>query len=365
VKHLAARLGNRGFSVISLSGELSQAERTNALQAMRDGRSRVCVATDVAARGIDLPNLDLVIHADLPMNPDTLLHRSGRTGRAGRKGVCVLVVPVRRLSAANRVLGYANVEGTVRAAPAAADIDARYREQILDAAAGAAAPDEGEAAFVAELIARVPAEQLAVAYLRQQLGMRPAPEDISPMQLPAGGKTARGAPTGAARPPRPERRDMTGSAWFTLSAGRRNRAEPRWILPLICKAGDITREDVGSIKIFDEETRFEISADKAAAFAERIARRGRGEDGVTITPAGEQPRAPRRSAWEPALGDAPKTGETEPKARPRKPARKAWAEEGDRSGKPRKAGYKEKTGGKYKPANKSKGKPRGKPGSGA
>jgi diadenosine tetraphosphate (Ap4A) HIT family hydrolase len=58
---------------------------------MRDGRARVCIATDVAARGIDLPNLELVIHADLPTNPDTLLHRSGRTGRAGRKGVSALI----------------------------------------------------------------------------------------------------------------------------------------------------------------------------------------------------------------------------------------------------------------------------------
>ena len=78
VKHLASRLANRGFAVVALSGELSQAERSNALQSMRDGRARVCVATDVAARGIDLPNLDLVIHADMPTNPDTLLHRSDR-----------------------------------------------------------------------------------------------------------------------------------------------------------------------------------------------------------------------------------------------------------------------------------------------
>ena len=84
VKHLASRLANRGFPVVALSGELSQSERTNALQSMRDGRARVCVATDVAARGIDLPNLDLVIHADMPTNPDTLLHRSRphRTRRA-------------------------------------------------------------------------------------------------------------------------------------------------------------------------------------------------------------------------------------------------------------------------------------------
>ena len=57
---------------MALSGELSQAERTHALQSMRDGRARVCVATDVASRGIDLPNLDLVIHADLPNNSETL-----------------------------------------------------------------------------------------------------------------------------------------------------------------------------------------------------------------------------------------------------------------------------------------------------
>ncbi|MFG6543291.1 DEAD/DEAH box helicase, partial [Sulfitobacter sp. M22298] len=87
VARLTTRFTNRGFSVVALSGELTQSERTNALQALRDGRARVCIATDVAARGIDLPNLELVIHADLPSNSDTLLHRSGRTGRAGRKGV--------------------------------------------------------------------------------------------------------------------------------------------------------------------------------------------------------------------------------------------------------------------------------------
>src|SRR5690606_11310635 len=65
VNHLTARFNNRGFQVVALSGELSQNERTHALQAMRDGRAKVCIATDVAARGIDLPNLDLVVHADL------------------------------------------------------------------------------------------------------------------------------------------------------------------------------------------------------------------------------------------------------------------------------------------------------------
>ena len=82
---------------------------------------------------------------------------------------------------------------------------------------------------------------------------------------------------------------MTGSAWFTLSLGRKHRAEPKWLLPMICKAGNITRDDVGSIKIFDEETRFQISAAKAAEYAETVARNGSGENNVTIAPAGAKP----------------------------------------------------------------------------
>ncbi len=341
VKHLAARLGNRGFNVVSLSGELSQAERTSALQAMRDGRSRVCVATDVAARGIDLPNLDLVVHADLPTNPDTLLHRSGRTGRAGRKGVCVLIVPVRRYAAAARVLDRANIRFTARGAPAAAEIDARYRDRILETALAAAPADEAEQGFVADLLARMTPEQLAVNYVRQQLASRPAPEDISDVPLPGKPGSSRTAAAATERPPRPERPDMTGSGWFTLSLGRSQRAEPRWILPLICKAGGITRGDVGSIRVYDEETRFQISAEKAAAFADRVAREGSGEKGVTIAPADSQaPRTPDDTAR--AQGMKPRNFERKERPKhsgPRGGKRETAAEETPqqapwRSGKP-------------------------------
>src|SRR5271156_120258 len=109
VRHLQASLLERGFSVVALSGELTQNERTLALQALRDGRARVCVATDVAARGIDLPNLGLVIHADLPNDAEVLQHRSGRTGRAGRKGISVVVVPLSRRRRAEMLLRNAGV----------------------------------------------------------------------------------------------------------------------------------------------------------------------------------------------------------------------------------------------------------------
>ena len=104
VRHLEAILRERGFAAVALSGELSQSERNHALQALRDGRARVCVATDVAARGLDLPNLGLVIHADLPNDAEVLQHRSGRTGRAGRKGVSILLVPNSRRRRAEEML---------------------------------------------------------------------------------------------------------------------------------------------------------------------------------------------------------------------------------------------------------------------
>ncbi|MBX3567424.1 MAG: DEAD/DEAH box helicase [Rhizobiaceae bacterium] len=300
VRHLTARLANRGFSVVSLSGEMAQSERSNALQSMRDGRSHVCVATDVAARGIDLPSLDLVIHADVPSNPATLLHRSGRTGRAGRKGVCVLIVPESRRGAAQRVLTLAKLVATIRVAPGIAEIEARYRRQILDAALATAAPDESEAGFAAELLARVSPEQLAVAFLRQQLSARPVPEDLLPLPLDAvqARKSLRDrraeADRGEPEVREPRRADMQGGVWFSLSLGRKQRADPKWLLPMICKAGGVSKRDVGSIRIEDTATLFEISAERAAEFADRLGQPGGLERGIVIAPvAGARPPSGR------------------------------------------------------------------------
>src|SRR6185295_16987518 len=77
VRHLHATLTERGFTAVALSGEHSQNERNQALQALRDGRARICVATDVAARGIDIPSLSLVIHVEVPRDAEVLQHRSG------------------------------------------------------------------------------------------------------------------------------------------------------------------------------------------------------------------------------------------------------------------------------------------------
>ena len=89
VRHLHATLQERGFAVVALSGEHSQQERNQALQALRDRRARVCVATDLAARGLDVPALAVVVNHDLPRSATTYTHRIGRTGRAGAAGLAV------------------------------------------------------------------------------------------------------------------------------------------------------------------------------------------------------------------------------------------------------------------------------------
>ena len=328
VRHLTARLVNRGFSAVSLSGEMAQSERSNALQSMRDGRSRVCVATDVAARGIDLPNLDLVVHADLPSNPETLLHRSGRTGRAGRKGVCVLIVPEHRRNAAQRVLTLAKLKATVRSAPGIGEIEARYRQRILDKAAAAAQPDASEAEFVAELLEHAGPERIAAAFLRQQLAANPIPEELLPLPADAlkdrkAGRDRRSG-EGPARPREPRGPDMQDGVWFTISIGRKHRADPKFLLPMICNAGGVTKRDVGMIRIEPSETRFEISPEKAAGFAKRIGQPGSLEKNIRIAPAGEAPAEPMPAKPKPKQGGKPPfKHKASPAGRSKKPKRKS------------------------------------------
>lgn len=296
VKHLSARLSNRGFAVVTLSGELTQAERTNALQAMRDGRARICVATDVAARGIDLPNLDLVIHAELPMNADTLLHRSGRTGRAGRKGTCVVITPAHRRRVAQSILRTAKIEAEFTAPPTAEAIDARYRESILTNELLSNPITEDERESVDNLLAKWPPDALAAAYLRMQLTARPIPEDVSATLATDFDK----------REPR-TREAFAGGTWFKVTVGRKQRAEPRWLLPMICKAGGVTKGAIGSIRIFDTETIFEVAADKVDGFLKNVGKNGTGEKGVYISavdgPGEQKPQSKRRPPGPPVAYD--------------------------------------------------------------
>jgi ATP-dependent RNA helicase DeaD len=308
VSRLSAKLGNRGFAAVMLSGEMDQSARTHALQAMRDKRARVCVATDVAARGIDLPGLELVIHADLPINSETLLHRSGRTGRAGRKGVCVLIAPQDKRRKAKRLLDFAKLEAEWGAPPTLEDVEARDRERWLADPALSEAGEESDAELITQLAANFPPEQLAAAFVAAKRAAQPAAEELR-------SGFALGEPEG--RKPRRENEgpQFEGGVWYRASVGRKHRAEPRWLLPMICKLGGITRKQVGRIEIRERESRFEIEGRVADSFAASLAANGGGENKVKVSlidPNAEAQDAP--AAATPAATPAAAPVETAPEA---------------------------------------------------
>ncbi|MCA0203325.1 MAG: DEAD/DEAH box helicase [Proteobacteria bacterium] len=328
VNHLTARLLNRGFSVVPLSGELAQEERARALQAMRDGRARVCVATDVAARGIDLPGLELVIHADLPSNKETLLHRSGRTGRAGNKGTSVLIVPASQRRKTERLLGFAGVQAEWGTAPTATEVSAKDSERLLTDATlwGPATEDEAEA--IANLTEKFDAAALAAAVTRMYFAARSAPEDVTPVSIDG---------------PKPRARaEFDRSFWVKIGVGHAQRAEARWLLPMLCRAGALTRSDIGAIRIFEDATFAQLHEDAADRFWNAVGNTGILEQDITLerteAPAeGERPpRAPRPDRPEgerPARAPRPRRedGEGERPYKPRVPREDA----GERPFKPR------------------------------
>jgi ATP-dependent RNA helicase DeaD len=309
VRHLQATLLERGFSVVALSGELTQNERTQALQSLRDGRARVCVATDVAARGIDLPNLDLVIHTELPNDAEVLQHRSGRTGRAGRKGVSVLLVPPARRRRAELLLNQGGIEVVWGTAPSVDEIRKLDQERMLKDTLFSEETTADDLVLAKALLAERSPEDIAAALARLYRARLPSPEDILDPGQP-GGKSERRPrdDRGRERDERPSRGDTRdnapgpksgkssrhtmadGSVWFRAAIGRRKNAEARWLLPMICRRGGIDKNDIGAIRILDTTTEFEISGRVADEFAVRI-RRPDKEDNIRIEPLGDEPQA--------------------------------------------------------------------------
>lgn len=319
VNRLTTRFSNRGFQVVALSGELSQAERSHALQAMRDGRARVCVATDVAARGIDLPSLELVVHAELPSNADTLLHRSGRTGRAGRKGVSALIVPPKARRKAEGLLRTARLAAEWDLPPSADEVLARDEERLLADPMWSEPLSEGERGFVSRLLGQFTPEQIAGAFLRQHRARSSAPEDLSPPDM----RDSTPRPTSSFGP----------GEWFVLSVGRNDRAEPRWLLPMLCRAGDIGKQDIGAIRIQPDETHVEILAASVPGFLASIGPGMTLDKGITLRrgdgpPTGGAASAPAPAPRRPAPGAQKARRESRPlsdDAQPSAPARPATA----------------------------------------
>jgi ATP-dependent RNA helicase DeaD len=267
---LAEALADLGFAARPLSGELNQRERTATLNAFRRGQTPILVATDVAARGLDVQDIAQVIHVDLPESPEMLTHRSGRTGRAGRKGRSLIFVPpraVRRVDAMVRAAGITaaridipNRDDIFRAADRRlverfSDLDADNRSDIdrLHRVAGELLADRDPVAVVAALLAEA------------DHGGPCVPREIVPVAAQEGWDSQSRRPRGR-RPP------STNYARFQVSWGSQHGADPRRLLAIVCRRGNITSSDVGAITIGSHSSMVEVSSRLAPAFSRSASR---------------------------------------------------------------------------------------------
>ncbi|MCA9656388.1 MAG: DEAD/DEAH box helicase [Myxococcales bacterium] len=202
---LAERLASDGFAALPFSGDLSQAQRTRTLQSFRTGTIPVLVSTDVAARGIDVPEITMVVHMGAPRSADDYTHRSGRTGRAGQRGRSLLLVPPRARGYAGRLLADAGVEADWQTAPTPAKVrkantkHARRRLHArLDDPSG---PSDKSLQYAVSLLeGRDPATVVATL-----LELAEPPLTREPMEIPAVVEERPWTPADANRRPRPYR----------------------------------------------------------------------------------------------------------------------------------------------------------------
>ena len=286
VRRFHATLQERGFGVVALSGEHSQSERNQALQALRDRRARVCVATDVAARGIDLPTLSLVIHVEIPRDAETLQHRSGRTGRAGKKGTAAIIVPYNRRRRVEGMLRGAKIEAQWMDAPTPEMIRKKDRARLMEVLTAETEFEEDDRELARELMEKLSPEDIAASLVLAHRAKMPTPEELIPNTPEARDKAK-------ADRHRPGFEDVV---WFKIGVGRRQNAEARWILPLLCRRGHITRNEIGAIRIGQFETWFQVPSQVAPKFAEAVARTASSEDEQDAILIEEAPEGPRVEA---------------------------------------------------------------------
>ncbi|AUX45082.1 DEAD/DEAH box helicase [Sorangium cellulosum] len=327
---LADRLTALGLPAGALSGDLEQRERTRTLDAFRSGVITTLVATDVAARGIDVPEVGRVIHADPPGDPEIFTHRSGRTGRAGRKGTSVLLVAPFAREHALRLLRRAGVDAVFRPVPSPADVlraaDDRLAAELAACrgaqraasgavegaeSAGEGAERAGEGApearlkqLAARLLADMDATELVAALLARAKHTGPcAPQPVTVVAPPRADPSRARPPmrrgdseharpgmrrgdTEHARPgtrrgdtehARPGmRRGDTEHAPrlpfvpFQVNWGERHGADPRRLLALVCRRGGVSSREIGAIRIGSTASVVEVASPAAPEFARAV-----------------------------------------------------------------------------------------------
>jgi ATP-dependent RNA helicase DeaD len=300
-EQLAERLRDEGFEAGFLNGDLPQEARSRTLNAFRRGALDVLVATDVAARGIDVKGVTHVYNLGVPRDPESYIHRVGRTGRAGASGEAVTFVASRDAGRFRRMLENAGVPVAMRPLPQAAQVRQKLRERLHETlvarVAGGVEPDV--AALATELLGYLEPHDLVAALLTDHEAARvalsagvdvpvprrperaPRPREVRPEGRVAGPaprapKWQTGAPASAeAVEGAPPRRRLSehhepGFTRIWLSHGKAHGLTRGGLVKLVCGAAELRGDAIGAIALHPFFSFFDVRDAEAARVAERL-----------------------------------------------------------------------------------------------
>jgi ATP-dependent RNA helicase DeaD len=307
---LAEKLASDGFAAAPFSGELPQAQRTRTLNAFRNGTFHILVSTDVAARGIDVPDISTVIHVDPPRTADAYTHRSGRTGRAGRAGRSILLVVGPESQRVTRLLRSARVEASWQPIPGADKVRKALTKQArrdlherLAVESSEAAPDDVQLTYAKKLLEEQDPAHLVGTLLAMAMPSPPIePQEVVGLDPFAERQTGRSVGRSAERAsdrrgPRQggrggEEARTNDFTRFIVSWGEQSGATASRLLSHVCRRGGLSSRQVGAIRIDAETSTVEV----ARTFETRTRRPDERDPGIVIHPASGSADDVRRKA---------------------------------------------------------------------
>ncbi|QOD92734.1 DEAD/DEAH box helicase [Chryseoglobus sp. 28M-23] len=257
---LAEKLRARGYSAQAINGDVQQVQRERTVEQLKSGTLDILVATDVAARGLDVERISHVVNFDIPTDTESYVHRIGRTGRAGRSGAAISFVTPRERRLLDAIERATRQPLTQMQLPTVDDVNATRLARFDEAISEALTNGELMGVF-RDIIGHyvehhdVPEADVAAALAVVAQGgtsLLLTEDDMRPPRMERDDRDARGA-TRTDRPERGERPPRRGNgpalAPYRIEVGRRHRVEPRQIVGALANEGGLSREDFGAIDI--------------------------------------------------------------------------------------------------------------------
>ena len=306
VDELGESLMTRGFAVETLHGDLSQSQRDRVMKRFRGGQAQILIATDVAARGLDIDDVSHVINYDAPESAETYVHRIGRTGRAGKTGEAITMVTPREFRWLRQVERITRATIEPRRLPSQSDVNVRRREALK---ALIRKEVENEAAYepylepITGLVEDLDPAKMAAALLKlyaEETGRAMTDanrhDELANFGGNSGPRREGGAPAGG---PRQQRGGEAGMTRLFVNIGHNFRIRPQDFVGAIANEANIPGRAIGAIDIHDTYSFVDVPSDAATRVIEAMnsaSIKGRPVNvEVASEPAGGfRPRGPRR-----------------------------------------------------------------------